>query len=98
MPSPGSIVFAHWFLVPATLVWSRLLMDNPGERVLRAWSHAFLQQATQRAGTGDSTGRSFGAPAGNTPLCSDSPLTGGSEGGRSRAQVGRAGAGAQAAG
>jgi hypothetical protein len=46
MPSPGSLLIARWFLAPATLMWCRLLLDNPAERVIRAWSGALLRQAT----------------------------------------------------
>lgn len=45
MRSFGSVLIAHWFLAPATLVWCRLLLDNPAERVVKAWSHAMLQHA-----------------------------------------------------
>ena len=42
MNSFGSVLIAHWFLAPATLMWCRLLRDNPAERVARAWSRAML--------------------------------------------------------
>ena len=41
----GSVLIAHWFLAPATRMWCRLLLDNPAERVVKAWSHTMLQHA-----------------------------------------------------
>jgi hypothetical protein len=44
MHSFESVLIAHWFLAPATtLMWCRLLLDNPAERVVKAWSQAMLQ-------------------------------------------------------
>ena len=62
MASPGSIIIAHWFLAPATLFWCRLLMDNPGEQVLRAWSRALLNGG-ERIAASDSVGQTPGAAA-----------------------------------
>jgi hypothetical protein len=46
MRSFGSVLIAQWFLAPTTLMWCRLLLNNPAERMIQAWSHAMLQQAT----------------------------------------------------
>ena len=53
MPSPGSVLIARWFLAPATLMWCRLLLDNPGERAMRAWFRAVLQPFVRSTGTGN---------------------------------------------
>ena len=45
MRSFGSVLIAHWFLAPATRMWCRLLLDNPAERVVKAWSHTMLHHA-----------------------------------------------------
>ena len=51
MPSPHSILIARWLLVPGTLMWCQLMLDNPGERIIRAWARAFLQQSVRSMGT-----------------------------------------------
>ena len=50
MPSPHSVLIARCLLAPATLMWCRLLLDNPGQRMAKAWSRAFFQQATRCMG------------------------------------------------
>jgi hypothetical protein len=59
MPSPGSIIVAHCFLAPATLVWCKLVRDNPAEGFLRAWCRAFLLPTMLAAETSGSAGPSF---------------------------------------
>jgi hypothetical protein len=44
MPSPFSLLVAG-LMAPAAMTWCKLMLDNPGERIIRAWVGAAQRQA-----------------------------------------------------
>ena len=46
MPSPLALLVAS-LMAPATMTWCKLMLNNPGERVFRAWVGVAQRQTAQ---------------------------------------------------